>query len=283
MLCCLSDARLADLLAEDAPHGDLTTESLGIGDRPGIMTFTARTDLTVCGIEEACRLITLAGATAQPLFASGAVLPAETLLLRAHGPAGALHQAWKVAQTLMEQASGIASAARALVDAATAAQPGTVVATTRKTFPGTRALAAKAVKAGGASLHRLGLSETLLVFAEHRAFLDSAELASHLQALRRRCPEKRVVSEVTTEAEARAAIVAGAEVVQLERFTPPQVAALRRFLDEHGLVDRVTLAAAGGVTLANAAEYVQSGARVLVTSAPYLAPPRDIKVHLRPA
>ena len=45
------------------------------------------------------------------------------------------------------------------------------VATTRKHFPGTKAMSLKAVLAGGGSVHRLGLSDSILIFAEHRRFL----------------------------------------------------------------------------------------------------------------
>ena len=38
------------------------------------------------------------------------------------------------------------------------------------------------------------------------------------------------------------------------------------------------VAAAGGVNPANAADYARAGAHILVTSAPYFAPPSDIKV-----
>ncbi|MDP5237969.1 hypothetical protein Q9Q94_00415 [Uliginosibacterium sp. 31-16] len=38
------------------------------------------------------------------------------------------------------------------------------------------------------------------------------------------------------------------------------------------------LAPAGGVTLENAVAYASAGADFLVSSAPYFAPPRDVKV-----
>ena len=50
-----------------------------------------------------------------------------------------------------------------------------------------------------------------------------------------------------------------------------------------GLADTaaaVKVAAAGGVKPANAADYVRAGARILVTSAPYFAPPADVKVSI---
>lgn len=47
-------------------------------------------------------------------------------------------------------------------------------------------------------------------------------------------------------------------------------------------VPRPLLAVAGGVRADNAAAYVAAGADLLVTSAPYSAPPRDIAVSFSP-
>jgi molybdenum transport protein len=137
------------------------------------MVFRARQPMIVCGVEEAARLIALAGATARVLRPSGHALAGGEPLLEARGSAAALHRGWKAAQVLIEWTSGIATATAAI-----AAAKGLPVACTRKQAPGTKALAVKAVRAGGATLHRLGLSETLLVFPEHRAFLAEPP-ASH--------------------------------------------------------------------------------------------------------
>jgi hypothetical protein len=53
-----------------------------------------------------------------------------------------------------------------------ALSPDIAVACTRKSILDTKQFAVAAVKAGGAVMHRLGLSETVLVFPEHRAFLQ---------------------------------------------------------------------------------------------------------------
>lgn len=42
------------------------------------------------------------------------------------------------------------------------------------------------------------------------------------------------------------------------------------------------IAAAGGINAVNAEAYARAGARILVTSAPYSAPPRDVAVTLEP-
>lgn len=267
----LSDHALSRMLDDDAPCGDLTTDALAIGELPGRLSFHARHAMTLCAVEEAARLFQLAGATVEWAAVSGQQLAPGARLLTAAGGAGSLHRAWKTAQTLVEWASGIATSAAAIV----AAAGPVAVACTRKNVPGTKVLSAKAVRAGGATMHRLGLSETLLVFAEHRLFL-TASPAETVARLKRREPEKKVVVEVGDEAEALAWALAGADVLQLEKFPPSQVAAVRAALGAHGL--RCLLAAAGGIHAGNAADYVRAGADLLVTSAPYSAPPRDVQV-----
>ncbi|MFD2113196.1 ModD protein [Thiorhodococcus fuscus] len=273
----LSDQELHQLLNEDVPFGDLTTDSLGIAALPGRIRFFARDPMVLCGIEEAARLFELCGARAELYLTSGSEAPNETLLLEASGNAGALHRGWKTAQTLVEWCSGISTRAAAIVAAAHRGNPNAMVAGTRKNVPGNRRLAVKCFKAGGAVMHRNGLSETLLIFAEHRQFMPDASPAQMIERLRRQCPEKRVVVEVATPEEALE--WAEADVLQLEKFTPQAVAQVAQALTECG--SSTVIAAAGGINAANAEDYARAGARLLVTTAPHLAPPRDVQVRFQ--
>ncbi|SMH55210.1 ModD protein [Azospirillum agricola] len=272
----LPDSALDALLAQDVPHGDLTTDSLGIGGRPATMRFAARGAMVLAATEEAARLVEKAGGRILRFSPSGTGVEAGAVFLEADGPAGALHRAWKVAQTLVEYASGIATRARRIVDAA----PGVTVACTRKNFPGAKDISVKAVMAGGAVMHRMGLSETLLAFPEHRAFLSDPP-ADWIAALRRKAPEKKIVVEAGSVEEAVALAEAGADVIQLEKL-PPEAA--RAVIEAtRGLNPAPVVAPAGGVTEANAAAYAAAGCRLLVTSAPYFGQPADVKVTLQPA
>jgi molybdenum transport protein len=272
----LPDAELQCWLLEDAPFGDLTTRALALGAAPGRLTFAARGAMRVALIEEAARLFALCGVPAEVLLPSGRDAAPGQGLLRASGPADALLLAWKVAQTAVETASGIATEAARIVALLRAAGFQQPLACTRKTWPGGRALAARAVWAGGAVMHRLGLSETLLVFPEHRAFVPAGDLAARIAGLRAAQPEKKLVVEVGSDGDALALARAGAEVLQLERYSPAALAALKHRLAAEG--HRVLLAPAGGVTAANALDYARAGADLLVSSAPYFAPPADVKV-----
>ena len=234
---------LADaLLTEDAPGGDLTTELLGLHGRRAHIGFSARTAMTIAGVELAAAMLSRRGAAATVLRRSGGRVEAGAALLTGEGDATELHLAWKALQTLVEVLPGMATAARAIVEAVEAVDPNVRVACTRKTFPGGRRLTHLAVKAGEAILHRAGLSETILVFAEHRAFLGGESLASIATRLRRAAPEKKLAIEV---AEAREAREAGFDVIQLEKFpvaAVAEVAAIAR-----GRASPPLIAAEGGV------------------------------------
>jgi molybdenum transport protein len=288
MEACVATAALRSeleaLLQDDVPCGDLTTDALGIGDVPGVMRFTVRDPMVLALAEDAAALIELTGCRVELFALSGSNLEKDAPILRAHGPASALLRSWKVAQTLIEIWSGVASEAHAIVCAANAVAPHVAVACTRKNVPGTKRFAVAAVKAGGAVMHRLGLSETVLVFPEHRSFLGDVPLPDIVQRLRRAAPEKRLVVEVTTLDQAVTAAAAGFDVIQTEKFPPAEIAALIARLSATAPMQvRSIIAAAGGINAGNATAYAQAGADVLVTSAPYTARPRDVQVRILPA
>src|SRR5215471_7423617 len=274
----IPDDELRQWLAEDVPYGDLTTHALGFGNRHGRIRFEARQAMVAACSEEGGRIMALAGANVIKCVRSGTGLQTGGLLLAAEGSAAALHAGWKVTQTLLETTGGIAAAAQAIVEAAQQVNSEVVIACTRKSLPGTRALSVKAILSGGAVPHRLGLSETILVFAQHRTFTGGASFSAIIDRLRRRVPEKKIVVEADTLGEAVAIADAGADVVQLDKASPAEVAALRRHCE--GRTPRPLVAAAGGINAANAADYARAGADVLVTSAPYTARPLDVKVTM---
>jgi len=278
-----SRAELEILLADDVPYGDLTTDALGIGAVPGSMRFTARDAMVLALAEDAAAILELAGCKVDLHAASGTALEPGSPILTAHGPASALLRGWKVAQTLVEIWSGVATEARAIVEAAHAVAPGIAVACTRKNVPGTKRFAVAAVKAGGAVMHRLGLSETVLVFPEHRGFLDGELLGDTVERLRRAAPERRLVIEVTTIEAAVVAAGAGFDVIQAEKFSPAEIAALvARMMLMASMRQRPIVAAAGGIHAGNVGAYAEAGADVVVTSSPYLARPRDVQVRIGP-
>ncbi len=268
---------LETLLADDVPYGDLTTDLLGLEDARGRMDFFARGAMVLALAEAAERILQIAGAEVVLHARSGDSLPAGAPILTARGPAPTLLRGWKVAQTLIEIWSGVATATRDIVGAARAEKPDICVACTRKNTPGVKKFAVAAIEAGGAVMHRLGLSETILVFAEHLAFRPELPLAEVATRLRQKAPEKKLAVEVSGFDQALAAAHAGFDLIQAEKFAPEEIA--RTAMALANLSNRPLLAVAGGVKADNARAYARAGCDIIVTSAPYAAPPKDVAVR----
>lgn len=251
----IPDGRIDQFILEDMPYIDLTTEVLGIGEEPGEIEYFTREDCVLTGVEEAARVL---GKTA-----------------------AALHMAWKVSLNLCDHLSGVATKTRAIVDAAHSANPACEVLTTRKSMPGVKDLLTKAVTCGGAFPHRLGASETVLVFDHHITFMGGFEaFLEALPALRGRCVEKKLFVEAGPD-EARRLAEAGVDGIQLDKMPVDDLAALvpeLRAIDPH-----LTLIAAGGINLQNAAAYAATGVDGLATTAPFTAKPIDMSVRMKRA
>ncbi|MDA8114952.1 MAG: ModD protein [Acidithiobacillus sp.] len=264
---------------------DLTTQMLGIGDKAAIMRFHCRQDITVAGTELAVKILDACGLTVTESQPSGALVATGTTLLAAEGSASAAHSAWKVAQNVLEYACGIATYSAQLVQQARQINPRVSVVATRKNIPGIRRFAVMAALAGGVMPHRLGLSESVLVFDQHLAFLGG--LSPFLQGLaqyRRQVPSSKIVVEVQktdhTLTDALALAQAGVAGIQFDKMAPGPLAEIAAKL--HAVAPEVTLFAAGGITLANIQAYAATGMDTLVTSAVYHATPADIGVEIRP-
>jgi len=276
MMNCLSGADIEQLIHEDLPYGDLTTRLVGIGARAGRITMAAREPMVVCGSEEAQSIFGRLDAQVSVHAVSGSQVEPGAALLEARGSAAALFAGWKIAQTLLEWASGVASATAQLRAVATAVAPRIVIACTRKTVPFTRRLSIKAVHAGGGAMHRMGLSDSVLLFPEHRVFAASDDTAQLLERMHRLAPERSIVTEVTSVADALVA-APYTDVLQLERFPVSAISELVLQLGKRA-ERRPVIAAAGGINPGNAALYAATGVDVLVSSWPYWAPPRDVQV-----
>ena len=275
----LPDSVLEQLMQDDSPFGDATSWGLGIGEEHGRIVFRARQAQTVCCTEDAARMGVIHGLTVDgAIEASGTAVEPGRVLLCLTGRAADLQAVWKPALNLMEYAAGIATTTADLVAAARRGNPNIAVACSRKHMPGAKGLSVKAILVGGAVPHRLGLSESFLIYPQHRTFLRGESLDKTIDRLHRNWPERHVVVEVSTEADALFCIDAGADVLQLQKCSPQQV----EKIVSHAEGRAVRIAAAGGVTVNNAEAYARAGAHVLISSSQYYAKPRDVSVTLEP-
>lgn len=273
----ISDAYLDNLIEEDLHIVDMTVEALGIEDVPGTIDCFPKKNCVVAGVEEAARIFARVGAEVEMCRKSGSPVEAGTIVLRVRGGAGRLHAVYKLAQNVMEYSSGIATRCAAMVASARRASKSIEVLVTRKHFPGGKKLSLKAALAGGAGIHRLGLSDSILVFDQHREFIGGSDgFAKMVPVIAERLPEKKIAVEAGSPEEAIAFALAGVDIIQCERFDLTELADCVKKI--RGINPNAKVTAAGGVNAENAAQYAATGVDVLVTSWPFFGKPEDIKM-----
>ena len=275
----IPDSVLDHFIAEDVPYFDLTTHSLGIGDKEGIISYFSREEAVLCGTEEAQRIMEKLRLRVTVIRPSGTLIKPGEVFLEAQGRAQDLHMAWKVCQNLLDSCSGIATKARRMVDAVKSVNPRVSVVSTRKSFPGTKALCVKAILCGGAVPHRLGLSETVLIFKQHMNFMGGLEsLIEKIPSIKEGMCEKKLIVEAESIEDGIALCRGGVDGLQFDKLAPEVLkegAARIRELDA-----KIALLAAGGINESNAALYAASGMDALVTTSLFSAKPVDMGVKM---
>lgn len=275
----IADSYLEQLIREDVPDIDLTTHLLGIGACEGCIEYFTRDAALLCGTEEAERIYRMLGAERIEIEPSGTQLAPGDVFMRVWGRAEVLHMGWKCCLNIFEYYSALATKTRAMVDAAHEGNPRCEVLTTRKRMSGTKPLGTKALLVGGSFPHRLGLSETVLIFAQHVAFYPGGidQLVVDIPEIKARCCEKKLFIEADAADAARFA-EAGVDGIQLDKVPADELAPLVQQLK--AINPQVTVIAAGGVNLQNAREYAATGVDGIATTCLHFAKPLDMSARM---
>jgi molybdenum transport protein len=273
----ISQRLIDQWIEEDIPYFDLTTELLGIGGQPGSIAYYSRDPITVACVKEAAQILSRCDLKVTEQAESGQKAEPGQVFLKAEGCAGDIHKAWKVTLNLFEYACGISTRTAKLVSAARSVKPDLGVLTTRKVFPGTKAVSVSAAIAGGALPHRLGLGETILIFDNHLKKIGGyRSLAKRLPDMKARACDKEICVEVVTEEEALLMADAGADALQFDKVSPDTLKGIVAKLRDRG--SKARMIAAGGVTADNAAAYAGTGIDAISTTWIYFGKPADCSV-----
>lgn len=243
---------VARALAEDIGPGDVTARLLP-AELMGSATILTKSELVLAGAAAFTETYRQVDPSVRVEFsvAEGTRVPSRTAVGRVHGPARALLTGERTALNFIQRLCGIATFARACVDAVEGTR--TRIVDTRKTTPGLRALEKAAVRAGGAHNHRFGLFDGVLIKDNHIAALGGVA-AAVARARAEAHHLLKVECEVTTLAELDEAIAAGADVVLLDNMS---TATMREAVQR--AAGRVVLEASGNMTLERLAEVAATG------------------------
>jgi nicotinate-nucleotide pyrophosphorylase (carboxylating) len=233
-------------LIEDIGSGDITTNACVPSDRQATGTFLTREPLTLAGT---AILAELYGEDIRILHHDGEALSANTAIATVKGSARKFLELERTALNFLQRLSGVATLAHAF--AAKVAHTNCQILDTRKTTPGFRQLEKAAAKAGGATNHRMGLYDAILIKNNHIAAAGSVTQA----IANARTANLPIEIEVRTKAELEEALAAKADHLLLDNLTPQQAAEWIALVDKRAKVEL-----SGGITLDTVQAYAETGA-----------------------
>ncbi|MBT2503442.1 carboxylating nicotinate-nucleotide diphosphorylase [Curtobacterium sp. ISL-83] len=252
-------------LEEDAPWGDVTSETLIPAEATATATLTAREAGVLSGVDVFVAAMHAVDASIGAVVhvADGSRFEPGEVLATVTGPARSVLRAERVGLNLVQRLSGIATAAARYV----AAVDGTAarIVDTRKTTPGLRALERYAVRCGGGHNHRNSLSDAVLAKDNHLAVLLAAgvPIGTAIRDARDRLGHTvHVEVEVDRIDQIEPVVSAGVDTIMLDNFTPEQLVEGVRVVAGRALVE-----ASGGVSLETVAAIAATGVDVISVGA----------------
>jgi nicotinate-nucleotide pyrophosphorylase (carboxylating) len=274
---------VARALAEDVGDGDVTTAATVPESAVARGLITQKAPGVIYGLDVATETFR----TLDPDMIIERVAPEGQWrgdggpVLRLEGSARAILTAERTALNFLQRLSGVATMAARCVRAVADLEPRPpTILDTRKTTPGLRALEKAAVAAGGASNHRFGLFDAILIKENHAALAGGVGEA--VRRARAYAPELPLEVECRTLAEVDEALVAGARGrgfrILLDNMSPAELREAVRHV-----AGRAELEASGGATLHTVRELAGTGVDFISLGAlTHSAPALDLSLLLEP-
>lgn len=262
-------------LAEDLQGGsDITSLATISESATSTADFVARKPGVVAGIDMAIEVLHQVTLSEISVVAKdGDFIQAGSTLLTVSGSTRAILQAERTALNFLGHLSGIATLARQWVEAVAGTH--CIIRDTRKTTPGYRELEKYAVRMGGATNHRMSLSDAALIKDNHIAAAGGVALA--FKKVRAEFPNSKIEIEVDTLQQLRELLPLNPDLVLLDNMSPAQCAEAVSIVG-----GAFELEASGGISMSNAREYALSGVNYLAIGAlTHSAPVLDIGLDMR--
>ena len=252
-------------LLEDAPWGDITSETLIPADSTAVAQLVARDGGVMAGAQVFAASFTLVEPSVgvEIHITDGETFTPGQILATVTGPARAVLTGERVGLNFVQRMSGIATHTAQYV-AAIAGTPAKIV-DTRKTTPGLRPFEKHAVVCGGGHNHRYSLSDAVMAKDNHLAILTRGgkDLTTEL---------KRVKSQLghTTHLEVEVdrldqippVLAAGVDTIMLDNFS------LQDLKEGVALIGgRCFIEASGGVNLTTVRAIAETGVDVISVGA----------------
>ena len=272
----LTNRELEHYISEDIPYFDLTTSLQNEKDRQAKLSIFTREDIMVSCSEEAKRVAELLNCTVQNYVSSKTHIKQGETILEFLGAYENVHKAWRVCQILLEYSCKIATYTHEMNQKIKAINPSCELLATRKTFPFAKRFCIKSILNGGAFPHRLGLSETILFFENHRILYEAnKDFYKAIYDFKIKVPEKKIVVESSTFEDMKSLMEYGVDVIQIDKASLEVIAEVVEHKNRY-VYESVKLLATGGIHLNSVEAFAQTKVDGIVTSALYNAGYADL-------
>lgn len=249
---------LVRALEEDIGTGDITTNSCVAANAIAEGTYFARDELVIAGTGLLALIYDLQGGvdSLEVHAPDGTRLKSGDKVATIRGRARTLLTCERVTLNFLQRLSGVATLAARYADAVKGTR--TRILDTRKTTPGWRYLEKMAVAAGGATNHRMGLFDAVMIKNNHISAAGGIRQAfEKVKAL-----PFPVEVEVRTRAELDEALTCGASCLLLDNLTPAEA---KEWVDY--VAGRASTELSGGITLDTVRAYAEAGADFISSGA----------------
>jgi nicotinate-nucleotide pyrophosphorylase (carboxylating) len=262
-------------LEEDIGAGDVTTNAIVSPADRARGVFLAKSDCVLAGLDIALEAFRQLDPTmrATLLRQDGDACRPGDAIAEVIGSSRALLAGERTALNFLQRLSGIATRARSFVDAAGGR---ITILDTRKTTPTLRALEKYAVATGGATNHRRGLYDAVLIKDNHvRLAAGVKEAVARVRAAH---PGMPIEVEAQDLDEVDEAVAAGVETILADNMS---TGAIRDTVAR--VRGRAKVEISGGVTLERIPELASTGAaHVSVGALTPSSPAADISFEIGP-
>jgi nicotinate-nucleotide pyrophosphorylase (carboxylating) len=262
-------------LDEDLGAGDITTQAIVPPEARARGVFLVKADCVLAGLDvalEAFRILE-PGVQVSVRKGDGERCAAGDVVAEVVGTARTLLIAERTALNFLQRLSGIATSARRFVDAAGGR---ITILDTRKTTPTLRVLEKYAVRAGGATNHRVGLFDAVLIKDNHIRL--AGRLADAVSKARAHQPDLAIEVEAETLDQVDEALEARADIILVDNMRTADIReSVRRARG------RAKIEISGGVTFDRLPELAATGADyVSVGALTHSAQAVDISFEIEP-
>ena len=264
-LAKIEDLAGAGLANRPERLGDVTTALMPEGAK-GKAQLIARESLVVCGL--GLVQTTLDSYGQDCLFEAktedGQLVDQGEVIGILSGSSTVLLQAERVILNFLQHLGGVATEASLYVDAL--GNSSTVLLDTRKTLPGYRVLQKYAFACGGGYNHRIGLFDRVMLKDNHLAVagaIGGNRLSETVALAVNTCEDIPVEVEVDRLEQITPALKAGADIILLDNFSPPELKEAIFMIE-----GRAWTEASGGITLNNLSALGDLGIDFISTGAP---------------